>query len=56
MCDDFLQALKFVPEWFITSKMIKKLHVLYADDDILFFWMKILVMSHFLVMEWLFLV
>ena len=36
--DDFLPALEFVPDWFVTSKMIKKLHIaLYADDDILFF-------------------
>ena len=35
---DFLPALKFVPNWFVTSKMIKKLHnTLFTDDDILFF-------------------
>ena len=33
-----LSALKFVPEWFVTDKMIRKLHeVLFANDDILFF-------------------
>ena len=54
--DDFLSALKFVPDWFVTSKIIKKLHnALFTDDDILFF-MKILVMSHFPVMKWVFLV
>ena len=41
MCDkvvyDFLPALKFIPDWFVTNKMIKKLHTaLYAVDDILF--------------------
>ena len=36
--DDFLSVLKFVPDWYITSKMIKKLHsTLFSDDDILFF-------------------
>ena len=24
VADDFLPALKFVPDWFVTSKMIKK--------------------------------
>ena len=24
VADDFLTALKFVPDWFVTSKMIKK--------------------------------
>ena len=42
MCDkvveDFLPALKFVPNWFVTSKMIKKLSIaLYPDDGLLFF-------------------
>ena len=36
--DDFLPALKFVSDWFLTDKMIKKLHnVLFADDGIPFF-------------------
>ena len=36
--DDFLPALKFVLDWFVTSKMIKKLHnALFADGDIFFF-------------------
>ena len=34
--DDFLPALKFVPDWFVTGKIIKKLHdALFSDDDIL---------------------
>ena len=42
ICDkavnDFLPALKLVPDWFVTSKMVKKLHnPLFTDDDILFF-------------------
>ena len=36
--DDFLQASKFVPDWFVTNKMIKRLHnVLFSNNDILFF-------------------
>ena len=36
--DDCLAALKFVPDWFVTSKMIKILFTsLYADENILYF-------------------
>ena len=36
--DDCLAALKFVPDWFVTSKMIKKLFTaLYADENIIYF-------------------
>ena len=36
--DDCLAALKFVPDWFVTSKMIKRLFTTsYADENILFF-------------------
>ena len=36
--DDCLAALKFIPDWFVTSKMIKKLFVaLCANDGLLFF-------------------
>ena len=36
--DNFLPALKFVCDWFIASKMIKKLHnTLFTDDDAFFF-------------------
>ena len=33
--DDSLAALELIPEWFVTSKMIKKLRwrTLYADED-----------------------
>ena len=42
MCDKVfdgcLVALKFVPDWFVTSKMIKKLlTALYAGENILYF-------------------
>ena len=36
--DDSLAALEFVPDWFITSKMVKKLFTaLYADENKLYF-------------------
>ena len=36
--DDFLPALKFIPDGFVTRKMIKKLHAaLFANNEILFF-------------------
>ena len=36
--DDFLPALKFILDWFVTSKVNKKLPTaLYADDNILCF-------------------
>ena len=36
--DNFLTALKFIPDWLFMSKMIKKLHgTLFADYYILFF-------------------
>ena len=54
--DDCLVAIKFVPDWFVTSEMIKKLFTaLYADGNILFL-MKILLFSHLFVMEWVFLI
>ena len=35
--DNCLEALKFIPDWFITSKMIEKFYdALLADDDTLF--------------------
>ena len=38
MCDDYLAVLKFIPDWFVTSKMIEKpFTALYADDNILYF-------------------
>ena len=39
MCDEeFLPTLHFVPDWFVISKMIKKLFTsFYADENILYF-------------------
>ena len=36
--DDSLAALKLIPDWFVTSKMIKKrFTALYADENTLYF-------------------
>ena len=36
--NDFLPALKFIPDWFVTSKLSKSLDdALFSSDDILFF-------------------
>ena len=51
--DDCLEALNFIPEWFVTSQTLENFHdVLLADDDIIFL-MKILIRSHFLLIKWL---
>ena len=51
--DDSLATFRLIPDWFVTSKMIKELYTaLYADENILYF----LVMSYFLVMKWVFLI
>ena len=60
MCDEAvdgsLAAPKLIPDWFVTGKMIKLFAALYADENILYFLMKILIMSYFLVMNGLFLI
>ena len=54
--DDFLAALKLIPDWFATSKMIKELYTaLYADGNILYF-NEDSVNVLFLVMKWVFLI
>ena len=36
--DDSVAALKLIPDWLVTRKMIKRLYTaLYADDGLLFF-------------------
>ena len=36
--DDSLVALKLIPDWFVTGKVVRKLYtVLYADENILYF-------------------
>ena len=54
--DDSLAALKLIPNWFVTDKMIKKLYTAFYADTVYPFFMKVLVMSHFVVMKWAFLV
>ena len=54
--DDFLPALKFIPNWFVTSKMIKNFILLCTRAMVYSFLIKIPVMSHFVVMKWVFLV
>ena len=49
--DHSLAALKLIPDWFLTSKMIQKLFTaLHADDNILYF------NEYFLVRKWVFLI
>ena len=53
---DCLAALKFVPDWFVNSKMIKIIFTaLYTDETQMKIYstlMKILVMSYLFVMGW----
>ena len=55
MCDkavnDSLAELKLIPDWFVTSKIIKKLFtVLYADENIPYF-NEVLVMLCLIIVE-----
>ena len=52
---DFLAALKYVPDWFVTSKMIKKL---LTDKQMMTqsVLMNIVAMPHFVLMKWVFLI
>ena len=54
--DDSLAALKFVSDWFVTNKMIKKLFTACPQMKMYSILMKILVMSHLFIMEWVFLI
>ena len=54
--DDSIAALKLIPNWFVTTKMTKKLYMLCMQMMVHSFLMKILVMSCFAVMKWVFLV
>ena len=44
-------ALKFLPDWFLTSKMIKNFMLLNTQMMVYLFLINILVMSHFVVMK-----
>ena len=49
--DDSLAALKLIPDWFVKSKMVKRLYTPLCADDGLLFLMEILLMSHFVLMK-----
>ena len=49
--DDCLEALKFVPDWFATSKMLEKLIMLYSLMMICSFLIKIFINSHLLLIK-----
>ena len=60
MCDEAVDdcpgELKFIPDCFVTKKILKKFHdALLANDDILFL-IKILGNSNSFLMKWVFLV
>ena len=60
MCDeaviDSLAALKLIPDWFVTSKIIKNFVLLCTYMIIYSILLKTLVISCFLVMKWVFLI
>ena len=53
--DDCLAALNFVTEWFVTSKMLEKLAILYTLMMIYSFIMEIFIKSHLLLIKNIFL-
>ena len=54
--DDCLEALKFIPDWYVTSKMLEKFNdTLNTNDDIRFL-MKILGKSNFFLIKSVFVV
>ena len=60
MCDkavaDCLAAMKFVPDWFVTSKMIKILFTALYTDENIFCFNEDSIDAYLCVMEWVFLV
>ena len=55
--DDFLPTSNFVADWYVTSKIIKKLFTaLFADENLLSILMKILIMLHLIALKWVFLI
>ena len=53
---DSLAALKTIPDWFVTSKMIKKFLLLCMQMKIYPILMKILVMLYLFIMKWVLLI
>ena len=60
MCDEVvansLAALTLILDWLATSKMVNKLHTAFTQMMVYSFLMKILVLSHFIVIKWVVLV
>ena len=54
--DNCLPALKRVPDWYVTSKIIKNLLLLCMEIKIYSALMKVLVMLHLNLVEWVFLI
>ena len=54
--DDCLATLKFAPDWFVTSNIIKNFLLICTQMKIYSTLMKILVMSYLIVIEWVFLI
>ena len=54
--DESPAVLKLITDWFVTSKIIKKLYTALHAENGLVFLIKVLIMSHFVVMKWVFLV
>ena len=54
--DNCLPALKLVPDWCVTSKIIKNFLLLCMEIKIYSDLMKVLVMLHLNVVEWVFLI
>ena len=44
--DDSLGALKLIPDWFVTSKIIEKIFSPFYVDEIILYLMKIMVMLY----------
>ena len=53
--DDCLAALKFIPDWFGTSKVLEKFHNTFLVNDDILFLMKILIKSYLLLIKDIFL-
>ena len=53
--NNFLAGLKFIPDWFVTSKMIKTRPTALTQMIKYSILMMILVMPYFLVIKWIFL-
>ena len=54
--DDFLAAVKLIPDWFATSKMNKELYTAVCADGNILYFNEDSVNVLFLVMKWVFLI